>query len=332
MPTITRTNPDVQNLLGQGTPTALPTWVEPTNATLTHHYFWDAKWSYEEKLDGERILATKDKAVTLYSRNHIVLNPTYPEIVSALEKVPGQWRLDGELVAFSDGVTSFKTLQQRIGIKDPEQARMSGVNVYFYLFDVMYLDGYDVRNLRYEDRRCLLWSRVNPADPLRLVASQKPAQASFTAACKRGWEGLMVKNLDSRYESRRTTSWLKFKCSSSQELIIIGFTDPQGARTRFGALLLGYYRSGQLHYAGKVGTGFNQDTLDSLYTMMKPLETTRALVPEHISASGVHFIQPKLVAEIGFTEWTNDNKLRHPRYLGLRDDKSPTDVIKEEPV
>lgn len=327
-----QTDSDIQSLPKQGKQAVLPAWIHPTNATLTHHYFWDSRWSYEEKLDGERILAVKNTHVTLYSRNRIVLNNTYPEIVSALEKVPGHWWLDGELVAFSNGITSFKTLQQRIGIKDAQQARRSGVKVFFYIFDVMYLNGYDIRNLRYEDRRRILWSFVKPVDPLRLVKPQKPVQASFTAACKRGWEGLMVKNLDSQYESRRTTNWLKFKCSNNQELIIIGYTDPHGARTRFGALLLGYYKVGQLHYAGKVGTGFSQATLDTLYAKMRPYATKQKLVPEHIPEKGAHFIEPRLVAEIGFTEWTNDNKLRHPRYLGLRGDKLPKDVIKEEPV
>ena len=298
---------------------------------MTHHFFWDGSWSYEEKLDGERILARKDgRTVTLYSRNKTVLNDTYPEIVLALGKVGGAWWLDGELVALSDGVTSFKTLQQRIGIKDPAVALQSGVKVYYYVFDLMYLNGRDTRQLPYRERRDLLWKMLPAKDPLRIVKPQKPEKASFTTACTRGWEGLLVKRLDSPYASRRTTDWLKFKCSSNQELVIIGFTDPQGARAHFGALLLGYYQDGQLHFAGKVGTGFDETTLQQLYAKMVPLEVGAQTVPEHIPAKGVHFIRPELVAEIGFTEWTNEHKLRHPRYLGLRDDKDAHDVIKEE--
>lgn len=308
----------------------MPDWIQPAKATLTYSYFWSKDWSYEEKLDGERIVAVKDKTVSIYSRNRILLNNTYPEIVTELKKLEGRWWIDGEIVAFDHQVTSFKKLQRRLQIKDPVKALNSDIEVFLYVFDLMYLNGHDLRSLPYKQRRVMLWQLLKPRGHLRIVRPQKPIEQSFTLACKRGWEGLVVKNLDSPYESKRTTNWLKFKCSKSQELIIIGYTDPHGARIRFGALLLGYYHDGELKYAGRVGTGFDETTLERLYVTLSGYTTDQSPLSENIATKGVHWVQPILVAQVGFTEWTNDNKLRHPRYLGLRDDKSPQEVIKEE--
>lgn len=312
--------------------TFLPQWVTPELATLTHQYFWNDQWAYEEKLDGERLLARRGETIELFTRNGQHLNATYPEVVEALSAVPGRWWLDGEVVALDHrGVSSFKELQKRLQVKNATLARGSGVAVYYYVFDVMYLDGYDTRGLPYGDRRTIVQSLVQPSEVLRHVRSEPPSARAFDAICRRGWEGFVVKDLTSSYRASRTRDWLKFKCNNEQELVIIGFTDPKGSRAGFGALLLGYHDTGRMIYAGKVGTGFDTETLLRLRQQMREFETNEKPVVEHVPEKGIHWLRPKLVAQVGFTEWTTDNKLRHPRFLGLRTDKASQDVIKEQP-
>lgn len=311
-----------------------PAWIEPAKATLTYDYFWNPDWAYEWKLDGERVLARKQGGnVQLFSRNKILLNQTYPEVVDALRRIKGDWWLDGEIVAFEGENTSFRRLQDRLHIKDEELARQSSTPVSYYIFDCMHLDGYDLKPLPYRDRRQALRSLVRPTGPLRLLPIGRPADAKyFHMICRKGWEGLIVKDLSSPYESRRTPRWLKFKCGNGQEFIIVGYTEPKGARTDFGALLIGFYDQGQLLYAGKVGTGFDRGTLKDLAGRMKPLVTSTPPVDEAVPGSkgkDIHWVRPRLVCEVGFTEWTADHRLRHPRYLGLREDKKPEEVIKE---
>ncbi len=310
---------------------AQPKWIDPAKATLTYDYFWSDDWAYEWKLDGERVLAVKKGAeVNLYSRNKISLDATYPEVVDALKDVPGDWWLDGEIVAFEDNNTSFRKLQDRLHIKDEALARQSPTPVYYYMFDCMYLDGYDITQLPYASRRQILRSLVKEGDPLRLLSpAARPDASYFRQICRKGWEGLIVKDLSSPYESKRTSRWLKFKCGNGQEFVVIGYTEPRRSRTAFGALLLGFYDDGQLRYAGKVGTGFDEATLSALLSKMKPLETDALKLDQKVGGKGLHWIRPKLVCEVGFTEWTDENRLRHPRYLGLREDKKPEEVIRE---
>ncbi len=308
-----------------------PLWVEPTKAILTYDYFWSDDWAYEWKLDGERVLARKQGAtVRLYSRNKIELNATYPEVVDELQKIAGDWWLDGEIVAFEGANTSFRKLQDRLHIKDESVARGSATPVFYYVFDCMFMDGCDLTRLPYYERRRILHALVKVRGPLRLLPiEQKAGRQYFEMICRKGWEGLMVKDLSSTYESKRTGKWLKFKCSNGQELIIIGYTEPQGSRIGFGALLLGFYDHGRLHYAGKVGTGFNEATLKSLLARMRRYETDKLPLDQAVHGKGIHWVQPRLVCEVGFTEWTEENRLRHPRYLGLRDDKPAEEVVKE---
>lgn len=310
---------------------AQPDWIDPAKATLTYDYFWSDDWAYEWKLDGERVLAVKRAgSVRLYSRNRIGLNATYPEVVDELAKIAGDWWLDGEIVAFETGNTSFRKLQDRLHIKDEGLARQSHTPVYYYVFDCMFLDGYDLTGLPYRARRQILRDRVKPRGPLRLLPMEHGVdERFFRRICKKGWEGLIVKDLDSPYESKRTSRWLKFKCGNGQEFIIIGYTDPQGSRTGFGALLLGFYDKGRLHYAGKVGTGFNQAALKDLLGRMRRHATDSLPLDQTVRGKGIHWIKPRLVCEVGFTEWTDENRLRHPRYLGLREDKPAKEVIKE---
>lgn len=320
-----------QGLRGRLLKKRQPDWIAPTKATLTYDYFWSDDWAYEWKLDGERVLARKqDGRVTLFSRNKIKLDVTYPEVADRLSKIGGDWWLDGEIVAFEGANTSFRKLQDRLHIKDEAEARRARTPVFYYVFDCMYLDGYDTTGLPYGERRRLLHGLVRAGGPVRLLPLKQKADAAFFRnICGKGWEGLIVKDLSGTYESKRTKAWLKFKCGNGQEFIIIGYTDPRRSRIAFGALLIGFYDRGQLCYAGRVGTGFDRAALKDLLTRMRPLEVENLPLDQDVRGKGLHWIKPELVCEVGFTEWTDEHRLRHPRYLGLREDKRPEEVIRE---
>jgi len=313
--------------------TAQPEWTSPMLATLTDEPFSSAEWLFERKLDGERALAFHDGTSTrLMSRNRKDISDTYPELVEALaDKARAQCVVDGEIVAFEGPVTSFSRLQERMKITDPDEARASGVAVYYYLFDILHLDGRSVEKLPLRSRKTLLRDAVDFDDPIRFTAHRnEDGEACHKEACAKGWEGVIAKRADSAYRHSRSTDWLKLKCVRGQELVIGGFTDPQGRRKGFGALLVGYYENDALRYAGKVGTGYDDETLVSLRDRMDDLEQERSPFADKIREKGAHWIRPKLVGEFAFTEWTEDGKLRHPRFLGLRWDKAAKDVIREK--
>ncbi|WIX75034.1 non-homologous end-joining DNA ligase [Amycolatopsis carbonis] len=311
-----------------------PGWREPTLATLTDRRFSDAGWMFERKLDGVRAICVRDGGTpTLYSRNHKVMDNAYPELVEALDRQGGpRFVADGEIVAFDGDNTSFAALQPRIHLTDPARARATGVRVYYYLFDLLHFDGHDATPLPLRERKALLKDAFEFTDPLRLSAHRNTdGEKFFEEACRRGWEGVIAKRADAPYHSGRSADWLKFKCAQGQELVVGGFTDPQGARHGFGALLLGYYDGDELRYAGKVGTGFDEKLLASLHDQLRELETGRSPFADAVREQGTHWVRPELVAQIGFSEWTRDGRLRHPRFLGLRDDKKPADVVREKP-
>ena len=312
-----------------------PRWVEPMKAVLHDRAFSDRDWIFERKLDGERCLAYRtSKGVRLRSRTDKLLNNTYPELVEALEQESSpEFIVDGEIVAFSRGISSFSRLQGRIGISDPEHARRTGIAVYYYLFDVVHLEGYDTTGLALRPRKGLLRGALDFHGHVRFLPHRnRDGEALFKDACRRGLEGLIAKRVESRYSSTRSTDWLKLKCSHEQELVIGGFTVPHGKRTDFGALLVGYYEHGKLRYAGKVGTGFDQRTLTDLGKRMRELERPDPPFDHvHPIPKGTHWIEPELVGQFAFSEWTRDGRLRHPRYLGLRDDKRPEEVVRERP-
>jgi DNA ligase D-like protein (predicted ligase) len=241
---------------------------------------------------------------------------------------------DGEIVAFRGDVTSFAELQRRMQVRDPDEARLKGVKVFYYLFDLLYLNGYDLREIPLVHRKTLLKEALEFHDPLRYTQHrERDGEAYFRETCRKGLEGVVAKCADSIYVSKRSRDWLKFKCWEEQEFLIGGFTDPQGSRLGLGALLLGYYVGGRLRYAGKVGTGFDTDLLLRLAKELSLLEIRRSPFAEEVKASkGVHWVRPKLVAQVSFTQWTRDGRLRHPRFLGLRTDKDPRDVVRERPL
>jgi DNA ligase D-like protein (predicted ligase) len=270
------------------------------------------------------------------TRNQLQVTGTYPELADALgAQRADDFIVDGEIVAFEGDQTRFGRLQQRLGVRDPGPDLLAAVPVYFYLFDVLWADGRDVRPLPLRERKQLLRDLLSFDDPLRFTEHRDTeGEAYYREACSKGWEGVIAKRADAPYKGTRTKDWLKFKCESGQEFVIGGYTDPQGSRTRFGALLIGYYDpDGKFVYAGKVGTGFNRRTLDSLYAAMAPLERDSPPFDRgNLPRSKVHWVEPRLVCEVGFSEWTTDGQLRHPRYQGLRDDKDPTDVVRETPA
>jgi bifunctional non-homologous end joining protein LigD len=315
-------------------PSAPPEWIPPMLATLTERRFSDPDWIFERKLDGERCLAFRSRGRTrLLSRNRLDASGHYPEVIEALAAQPGEFAVDGEVVAFRGGRTSFELLQRRMQRRDPGAARRTGVRIFYYVFDVMHADGFDTTRLELRHRKTLLRRLLRFEGPIRFTAHRRGSgEAFWRQACEKGWEGVIAKRAASTYVPRRSPDWLKFKCVNEQELVIGGYTDPKGARKWFGALLLGYYEGGDLRYAGKVGTGFDHRLLADLYARMKAIERDSPPFDDaHLPRKGIHWVEPRLVAQIGFSEWTRDGQLRHPRFLGLREDKPAREVVRERP-
>jgi bifunctional non-homologous end joining protein LigD len=298
-------------------------------AVLWDEPFSDPGWIFERKLDGIRCLAHRDRrdGVRLLSRSDRSMNAEYPELVKTLAaELCDDFVIDGEVVAFgAHGVTSFSRLQRR---------HRERVAIYFYVFDVLRLGGEDVRDLPLRERKGLLRRSLRFDGHLRYSQHRNEhGEEMYRDACRKGLEGIMAKRADSPYRATRSSDWRKLKCHAEQELVIGGFTAPQGSRTDFGALLVGYYEHGELSYAGKVGTGFDQATLNELGERLRGLVREDApFVDVHPIPRGTQWVEPELVAQIGFTEWTRDGRLRHPRYLGLRDDKAARDVVRERPA
>jgi bifunctional non-homologous end joining protein LigD len=310
-----------------------PEWIPPMLATLTQRRFSSPDWMFERKLDGERCLGfVSADGVRLLSRNRRSLDGTYPEVADALAAQTGhEVVVDGEVVAFDGGQTSFARLQRRIGISDPALSRRSGVAVTYFLFDVLHLDGHDITGVPLRHRKSLLRRSLAFRSPLRFtVHRNRDGERFLVEACGSGWEGLVGKRADSPYVSGRSRDWLKLKCSNRQEMVVGGFTDPRGSRVGFGALLLGHHDGGRLVYAGKVGTGYDTATLRELRSRLDALEQPESPFAGGAGRqAGVHWVRPELVAEVEFTEWTGDGRLRHPRFVGLRDDKPASEVVRE---
>ncbi len=309
-----------------------PAWTDPMLATLADEPFSDPEWIYERKLDGERCLAFRDGGrVRLLSRNRTDLVDTYPEIAEALDDTaPQRFVLDGEIVAFDGAVTSFARLQQRMQITERARARASPIRVFYYVFDTLHLGGWSTERLTQRQRKAVTRRALHFEDPLRFSAHRNQTGEEFHRdACGRGWEGLIAKDATAAYVHGRSRKWLKLKCVADQELVIGGYTDPRGERSRFGAILVGHHDGDDLVYAGKVGTGFDEDTLQRLGDTMQQRSRSGSPFDRGDPPGDAHWIDPDLVAQIGFTEWTRDGKLRHPRFLGLRRDKAAGEVVRE---
>ncbi len=311
-----------------------PSFRSPMLATLVERPVEGEDWIFERKLDGIRLVIVRDHgSLRMYTRNHLDRTERYPELHDVLLDQPHErYVVDGEVVAFEGNVTSFARLQRRSGLSDPDEIRATGVAVKLYLFDVMHLDGEDCVDLPTRERKQLLRESFAFDDPLRFCPHRNAdGPALLEQACSSGWEGLIAKRAASPYRSGRSRDWLKLKCVARQELVIGGFTEPKGGRERFGALLVGYYRDGALRYAGRVGTGFDDQTLGRLGDRLAALQRPDPPFVDAPDGDEVHWVDPDLVCEVGFTEWTRAGRLRHPRYLGLRDDKAADDVTIELP-
>ncbi|MGC1122692.1 MAG: non-homologous end-joining DNA ligase [Candidatus Methanofastidiosia archaeon] len=314
---------------------SLPSWIDPMLATLPHDYFSDENWIFERKLDGERCLAfCSEGEVRLMSRNKKRLNVHYPELADELSNQKNEVILDGEVVTFEGDVTSFSKLQERMRMTSKEEAQASDIDIFYYLFDITYVNGYDTTGLPLISRKTLLKEALDFEDPVRFLSHRDiEGEKYYKEACEKGWEGVIAKRKDSIYMHKRSTDWLKFKCVNQQEFVIVGYTVPHGERKGFGALLMGYYEDDRLAYAGKEGTGYDDETLRHISDKLAPLEVDNPpFESEDLPHKEVHWVKPELVVEVGFTEWTKHGKLRHLRYIGLREDKEPEDVMKEQPT
>jgi DNA ligase D-like protein (predicted ligase) len=304
-------------------------------ATLTDRRDFGDDWLLERKFDGERCVARKRGGdVRLESRTGKDLTGTYPEVREAVAAQQArELLLDGEVVAYDGEQTSFGRLQQRLGIRNPSAELVAEYPVVYTIFDLLEVDGEDLTQRANLERRARLATVIRPRAAVQVSQAWRgDSERRFAKACRSGWEGLIAKRADAPYVRGRSRDWLKLKCAWEQELVIGGYTDPAGSRTDFGALLVGYYEQGRLRYAGKVGTGYTAATLRDLGTRLRRLETAESpFVDARPVPRGTHWVRPELVVQIGFAEWTKDARLRQPRFLGLRDDKPPGEVVREVP-
>ncbi|CAG8863484.1 Multifunctional non-homologous end joining protein LigD [Pseudomonas fluorescens] len=319
----------------KGSKAPLPDMLQPQLATLVESPP-SGKWRYEVKFDGYRILARVDgDDVRLFTRNGHDWSAKMPHQVAALRTLglKSAW-LDGEMVvADENGAADFQALQNAFDLNSDEQ-------ISYHLFDLLYLDGKDLRENPLQDRRDALQALLEKNDAGELKFSRdfdEPVDSLLQSACQLELEGLIGKRVDSPYIGRRSSDWIKLKCKRRQEFVIVGYTDPKGSRSGFGALLLALHDndSGELRYAGKVGTGFSTTTLDSIHARLKPLEGERPALanpPTGAEARGVHWLQPRLLAEVAFAQMTREGIVRHAVFHGLRDDKPATAIDLERPM
>jgi bifunctional non-homologous end joining protein LigD len=285
-------------------PTSFPEWVVPMAATLTQERFTGPEWIFERKLDGIRMLAFKNAAdVKLYSRNRLPQH--YPAVAEAIAQLPA-----------------------RNLILDGEAAWDASSRIAYHVFDILWLEDRSVMSLPLDERRELLRNFRFHA-PLAHVPEVK-GNKPWEHACREGWEGVIAKRRTSAYEQRRSPHWLKMKCEASQELVVGGFTEPQGSRVGLGALLVGYFEGDDFVFAGKIGTGFDTKMLLDLRGRLDKLEIANS---PFTKAKGLprraHWVSPRIVVQVAFIEWTVHGKLRHPRLLHIRYDKSPREVVRE---
>jgi bifunctional non-homologous end joining protein LigD len=304
-------------------------------ATPVEKPFDDAEWLFEIKWDGYRAVSfLEGGSVRFVSRNQNDLTGQYPELGVLPQYVKAKAAiLDGEIVALDEhGRSSFSLMQQRTGIRGGGRRvpGQSGVQIVYYVFDLIYVDGYDLRRVALEERKQVL-SQILTTDELVRYSEHFPenGNALFNAARQQGLEGILAKQRESCYEERRSREWLKIKITQTLDAVIGGYTDPEGTRPYFGSLVLGLYDDKRrLIHVGQVGTGFDHATLKNIYQVLKKLETKKAQFEGLVDAKNVHWVKPQRVAEVRFTEWTHETaegglKLRAPVYLGLREDKNP---------
>jgi bifunctional non-homologous end joining protein LigD len=319
----------------------MPEMISPQLATLVSKAPTGDQWLSEVKYDGYRALSRIENAkAIIYTRAGNDWTKNWPSIVNALAELPVDraW-LDGEVVAFDDnGLVNFQALQNFHSTKKSKEK--ADVKLAYYVFDLLYLNGQDITDLPLLDRKALLKELLAtlPKDSPILYSDHITGNAAevFKDACENGLEGIVVKQADAPYSQARTQNWQKVKCATEQEFVIGGYTDPEGSRTGFGALVLGVYEDdGKLVYAGRVGTGFNNKTLPEIYKKFAPLGIDKPAFdkpPTGQDARGVHWLKPELVAEVRFAQWTDANIIRHASFVALREDKPPQEIVHERPL
>jgi len=318
---------------------SMPTAIHPMLATSVDKPFDSPEWLFEIKWDGYRAVCFLENGKSrLVSRNQNDLTGQFSELQSLPKLIKAQTAvLDGEIVALDEqGRPSFSLMQQRTGIRQGNRhtAARRDVPIMYYVFDLLYLEGYDLRRVSLEQRKEVLAQIATSGDLLR-YSDHYPGQgiALFEAAKQKGLEGILAKRRTSCYEERRTREWLKIKITHTIDCVIGGYTDPEGSRQYFGSIVLGLYdKKDHLIHIGQAGTGFNQSRLKEIYQLLKSLETDRNPFYGPVDARNVHWVKPELVAEIKFSEWTHETadgglKLRAPVFLGLREDKDPKECM-----
>jgi bifunctional non-homologous end joining protein LigD len=320
----------------------MPTAIHPMLATSVEEPFDDPEWLFEIKWDGYRAIAfiTKGK-VRLVSRNQNDLTAQYPELHNLPSFIKAETAiLDGEIAALDEqGRASFSLMQQRTGIREAGRRTASrrDIPVLYYLFDLLYLDGYDLRRVPLERRKKALAQITDATGPVRYSDHFSQGKTLFDAARQKGLEGILAKRRDSFYEERRSQAWLKIKITQTLDCVIGGYTDPEGSRLYFGSIVLGLYdKKGDLIHVGQAGSGFDQASLKEIWQVLKKRETNRSPFPHGVEAlRKVHWVKPQLVAEIKFSEWTHETaeggaKMRAPVFLGLREDKDPKECVLQQ--
>ena len=308
----------------------MPEIIHPMLATLVDEPFSDPEWIFETKWDGFRsICFVKDGKARFVSRNQIEMTPQYPELAEVGKQVEAkQAILDGEIVALDqDGMPRFQLLQPRVGRKSGLQSLRGKGKIVYYVFDLLYRDGYDLMPCSVVERKAVLEQILRPASFIKLSEHiEGDGKAFFKQIEKFHLEGMIAKRAASRYVQKRSSDWLKVKTVQRSEVVVGGYTEPRGTRSYFGALVVGLYKDRELHYVAHVGGGFNQQTLAEIYKLMQPKRTKPSpFVDAPKTNEPVQWLKPKLVAEVKFSEWTADARLRHPVFIGLREDKKPED-------
>ncbi len=315
----------------------MPSSIEPMKATLAEHPPHGGDWLFEIKWDGVRAVAfVENEEVRLQSRSGLRCERQYPELAVLHHQLSArQAVLDGEIAVLDEkGVSRFHLIQPRIANSDPNTIAhlVRSTPVVYFIFDLLYLDGYDLRNVALAERRRLLEQAVIPGGALRISEAFPGAGTELLdAARENGLEGVLAKHASSCYESRRSREWLKIKIVNEQEFTIGGFTEPQGDRSHFGALVLGVHEGDKLRWVGNVGTGFDAKTLAALSARLQPLITSHCPFVERPKPDrGITWVRPELVCQVKYANWTQDNRLRAPVYLGLRNDKPAAEVVREQ--
>jgi len=311
----------------------LPKWIPPMRATLyKKEPFNSLDWIFEKKLDGERCLVYFDgKDARMMTRNKKEVSDQYPEIAEQIYKLSKKaFIIDGEIVIKQGKMGSFEQMQHRMGVQKPSKKLQKQFPLFYYVFDILFFDGEKLKNKPLNERKKIL-KKLNFPSKIQFMPHENKNGKTFTQKMrKQHYEGAIAKKKRGTYKSSRSKDWLKLKIQNGQELVIGGYTEPQGRRKGFGALLVGFYCDDRFVYAGKVGTGYSDEELNKLHKKLQKLKRKTSPFEDYSpDRQNVHWVSPKLVAEFKFTEWTDQNKLRHPAYAGLREDKNPKKVVKE---